>query len=455
MALYHIPVRKLYWNRTPPNYSKKYQVHTPVQSPVQPSVQSPARQQGNSAAPCTVRLLHREKELGVHLVSQQKELSDRDGRPPYFAEAHGVIIRASWQPCPHPIWVVQEKIQFEPPFPVNIVDLATNESMDSECASICWVPHREESDGTLLTVLNDVPGEFQIGSTKITKFNVVTQVPGCPGKTKAEWVEAQRISNCRMLSKKERETKFNAQLESLRSIQAASVFTQVSLRDRIRSPVDRLLTSPFRSNALPSQSATPDEDLEVPRPAALDRSIDESFVGSSGWSDDDNLSDDPFDESRPLSTVQGHCHLPLADEVEIIDLDSATNTPSIVTGSTSLAAVPEQQSSLTGSASQKHSSASDDDDSEDDFRSVCNWPLVPDLRTRLRSPDLSGLVDCSLDSSAFPLLDRTPAPEIQPTTPSADMMDVDAVWMPTNEEEMSLLQDGLPSTPPPSDGIHL
>ncbi|KAK8074918.1 hypothetical protein PG997_009581 [Apiospora hydei] len=453
MALYHVRVCKLYWNRTPPNYSKDYQVHTPVQSPVQSSVQSLARQQGNSAAPCTVRLLHREKELDVHLVRHNKELSDRDGRPPYFTEAHGVIIRESRQSCPRPIWVVQEKIQFEPPF------------------LICWVPHREESDGTLLTVLNDIPGEVQIGSTKTTKFKVVTQVPGCPGKTKAEWVATQRISNCRELNKKERETKFNAQLESLRSIQAASVFTQISLRDRIRSPVDRLLTSPFRLNTLPDQSATPDEDLEVPRPAASDRSIDDSFVGSSGWSDDDNLSDDPFDESRPLSTVQGptkcflqnhqHCHLSPADEVKVIEFDSATNTPSIVTGSSSLAPVPEHQSS-TGSTSQKHSSASDDDDivvddvdSEDGFRSVCAWPLVPDLRTRLRSPDLSGLVDCSLNSSAFPLLDRTPAPETQPTTPSVDMMDVDEVWTPTNEEGMSLLHDGLPSTPPPSDGIHL
>lgn len=203
---------------------------------------------------------------------------------------------------------MQEKIKFEHPFPVSIVDLSSHESMESECAKICWVPHLEESDGTLLTILNDVPGEVQIGSTKTTRSNVLTQVPGCPQKTKAEWVEIKRLSNCRKLGEKEKETIFNAQLESLRSDQTTFNPPGGSLQDYIRSPVQRLLTSPFRLDTLPDSSLTPDEDLEVPQPAASDRSNDDSRVGSSDLSDEDYLSNDPFDR-RPLSTSRCVCDL--------------------------------------------------------------------------------------------------------------------------------------------------
>ena len=295
--MYHIRVRNCYWDRTLSRYSQE-RVHTPVQCPV--------RQQRNCAAPCTVRLLSGKVRLGVHLVSHEKDLSVCSGGTPYLAEAHGMIIRTSRPSCPRPIWVVQEKIKFEHPFPVSIVDLSSHESMESECAKICWVPHLEESNGTLLTILNDAPGEVQIGSTRTIRSNVVTQVPGCPQKTKAEWVEAKRLSNCRKLGEKEKEAKFNAQFESLRSDQTASDSPGDSLQDCIRSPVQRLLASPFRLDALPESSSTPDEDLEVPQPAASDRSNDGSLVGSGDLSDDDYLSEDPFDR-RPLSMPRRVC----------------------------------------------------------------------------------------------------------------------------------------------------
>ncbi|KAK8061239.1 hypothetical protein PG994_007605 [Apiospora phragmitis] len=488
MALYHVRVRNYYWNRTLSKYSKDHRVHTPVQSPV--------RQQGNCAAPCTVRLLNKEERLGVHLVSHDKDLTVYDGRPPYLAEAHGIIIRTSRQSCPRPIWVVQEEIQFEPPFPVSIVDLATNESIKSECASICWVPHLKESNGTLLTILNDVPGEVQIGSTKTIRSNVVTQVPGCPEKTKAEWVEVERLSSCSILDDKEKETIFNAQLESLHSDQKTSVPPRVSLRECIRSPMERLRTSPFRVDTLVGLSANPGEDLGVLQAATSDRSIEDStedrIDDSSDLSDEGYLSEDPF-EGPPLSTVESplhrrtqprdigtykttsvlaarttlsiasswtfsrkcflrnheHCRLPLAEEVKIVDLDSVAAS-STVSGSSSLALALEQSSMDTTS---QHL-GDDDVDGEDEYRSICGWPLVPNLETRLRSPDLSGLVGHDLDPSSFWEPDVASPYEAQSTTPSPSMMDIDGGWTLTDEEGMSLLQHGLPSTPPPSYGMY-
>lgn len=265
-------------------------MHTPVQSPVRP--------QGNDAAPYAVRLLSGEERLGVHLVSHDKDLTACREPLPALAEAHGVIVRSSWQSYPRPVWVVQEEVQFEPPFPVRIVDLVTNEVMGSDCRRICWVPHLIESDGTLLTILNDVPGELQIGSTKTARSNIITQVQGCPEGTKAEWVETRRLSQCRKLDEKEKETLFNAQLESLRLGQKSSIPPQATLRECIRSPMERLLAS--RLDTLADLGAIPDGEL-----AASDRSFRESLAGSSDW-DDEDLSEDPFD-GRPLSTFEGVC----------------------------------------------------------------------------------------------------------------------------------------------------
>ncbi|KAK7914600.1 hypothetical protein PG985_012303 [Apiospora marii] len=495
MAMYHVRVRDYYWDRTLSRYSQE-RVHTPVQCPV--------LQQRNRAAPCTARLLNGKVRLGVHLVSHDKDLSVCSARPPYLAEAHGILIKTSRPSCPCPIWVMQEKIKFEHPFPVSIVDLSSHEPMESECARICWVPHLEESDGTLLTILNDAPGEVQIGSTKTIRSNVITQVPGCPEKTKAEWVEIKRLSNCRKLGEKEKEVKFNAQFESFRSDQRALDSPGESLQDCIRSPVQRLLTSPFRLDALPESSLTPDEDLEVPQPAASDWSNDDSRVGSSDLSDDDYLSEDPFDH-RPLSTSRRarrlccrypdlaptfadpdprhrhlqdqdcprgskhsehciftdiqptkcflknhqHCRLAPADEVQIIDLDSTAPSPTSPEPS-SLTLVLEQ--SLPDSTSEQHYSGDCAIDGEEDYQSVCDWPLIPGLDARLRSPDLPGPVDRTFASpSPFMVPDPTPPCETRPVTPSPSMMDIDAEWMPTHEESISLLQHGLPSTPPPSD----
>ncbi|KAK7985074.1 hypothetical protein PG988_002696 [Apiospora saccharicola] len=440
MALYHVRVRKYYWTRTLSRYSTE-RVHTPVQSPF--------RQQGNFAAPCTVRLLSGKARLGVHVVNHDKDLSLCSGEPPYLAEAHGTIIKTSRLSCPRPIWVVQEKIKFEHPFPISIVDLSSHESMESQCMKICWVPHLEESDGTLLTILNDIPGEVQIGSTRTIRSNVVTQVPGCPQKTKAEWVEVKRLSNCRKLGEKEKEAKFNTQLESFRLNQTSTEPSGGSLQDYIRTPVQRLLTSPFRLDTLPDSIVTLDEDLEVPQLAASDWSNDDSRVGFIDLSDDDHLSDDPF-ERRPLSTPTRHCHLPPAEEVQIIELDPTAITPTIPEPS-SLTLVLEQ-SSLDPTPEQHHP-GDYPVDGDEDYRSVCEWLLVPDLEARLYSPDLPGLVDRTLASPPpFMVPDLTPPCETQPATPSPSMMDINADWMRTDEEGMSLLQYGLPSTPPPSEG---
>ncbi|KAK8072338.1 hypothetical protein PG996_005686 [Apiospora saccharicola] len=486
MALYHVRVRKYYWTRTLSRYSTE-RVHTPVQSPF--------RQQGNFAAPCTVRLLSGKARLGVHVVNHDKDLSLCSGEPPYLAEAHGTIIKTSRLSCPRPIWVVQEKIKFEHPFPISIVDLSSHESMESQCMKICWVPHLEESDGTLLTILNDIPGEVQIGSTRTIRSNVVTQVPGCPQKTKAEWVEVKRLSNCRKLGEKEKEAKFNTQLESFRLNQTSTEPSGGSLQDYIRTPVQRLLTSPFRLDTLPDSIVTLDEDLEVPQLAASDWSNDDSRVGFIDLSDDDHLSDDPF-ERRPLSTPtrvsptfadpdprhrhlrdqdcprgsehlehciftdlqptrcflknHQHCHLPPAEEVQIIELDPTAITPTIPEPS-SLTLVLEQ-SSLDPTPEQHHP-GDYPVDGDEDYRSVCEWLLVPDLEARLYSPDLPGLVDRTLASPPpFMVPDLTPPCETQPATPSPSMMDINADWMRTDEEGMSLLQYGLPSTPPPSEG---
>ncbi|KAK6860044.1 hypothetical protein PG995_003680 [Apiospora arundinis] len=494
MALYHVRVRNHYWDRSP---SEGPRVHTPVQSPV--------RQQGNGAAPHAVRVLDGKQRLSVHLVSHDKILTTCESLS-YLAEAHGMIIRTSWQACPRPIWVVQEQVQFEPPFPVRIVDLATNEAMESDCTSICWVPHLVEPDGTLLTILNDIPGEIQLGSTRTARSNIVMQVPSCPRKTKAKWVETSSLSRCRKLNEKEKQALFNAQLESLRAKQMSTVSPQATMREYIRSPVERLLTSQFRLDTFPGLSIVPDdEDLEVPtRPAASDQSIEDILTGSCDWSDDGHLSDDPFDR-RSLCMFEGarrlcctypdlaptilntdpthrhlqdhecprrsghsehciftdlqptkcflrnhqHCHLPLLDES--LTLDEPVGSGS---SSSPMALVPAQfPTTMTSSHLKKDvDKETDDDDDEAEFRSVCDWPLYPNLESRLRSQALADVFD---DSFLISASDMVPTPyELEPS-PLPSMMEIDEGWsfFPTDGEAMSSERHGLPSTPPPSYGV--
>lgn len=149
-----------------------------------------------------------------------------------------------------------------------------------------------------------------------------------------------------------------------------------------------------------------------------------------------------------------HCLLPAADEVHIIDLDSAAaTTPTILEPST-LTLVLEQLP--LDSTQQQHHSGDDAADGDEESWSVCDWPIVPDLEARLYSPDLHGLVDRTFASpSPVMVPDLTSPCETRPATPSPSMMDIDTDWMPTNEEGMSILQRDFPSTPPPSDGAFI
>lgn len=86
----------------------------------------------------------------VILIQDLSTIIDELGRPPSAAEAHGVIPKPDSQPD-RPIWVYEAggDISLEPPYWIDVVDLNEYSHSKVEAATICWVPHLQNSNGEL------------------------------------------------------------------------------------------------------------------------------------------------------------------------------------------------------------------------------------------------------------------------------------------------------------------
>lgn len=170
--------------------------------------------------PVTVRLLQGPK--GLEVVRLASAWCVRDATPDHpkvhTADAHGVIPTAGPSPSLHPVLIYTEGSRCSSgnlgPDSASVVDIVTNKVVDTRFPQVCWLPHSERRDGTLVTFLHEVPRRLG----RINEFFVVLQVPGRPGETTAAWMSAEDRQQCYPLDDGRKKAKFSAQLVAFRSV---------------------------------------------------------------------------------------------------------------------------------------------------------------------------------------------------------------------------------------------
>lgn len=182
-------------------------------------VQSPLMTLPDEPEPMTVRLLQGPKRLEVVRLASAWGVRDTTPNHPnvYTADAHGVILTDGPSPGVHPVWIYTEGSRCSSghlgPNAASVVDIATNKIVDTRFPQVCWLPHRERQDGTLVTFLHEVPRKLG----RIREFFVVLQMPGRPGETTAAWMSEEERRQCCPLDGERQKAKFDAQLLAFRS----------------------------------------------------------------------------------------------------------------------------------------------------------------------------------------------------------------------------------------------
>lgn len=239
----------------------------------------------------------------VILIQDLTTIIDELGRPPSAAEAHGVIPKPDSQPD-RPIWVFEAggDISLEPPYWVDVVDLNDYSHSKVEAATICWVPHLQNSNGELITLLKGFPKPTK---QKTLGARVIVQTIGDPNATKLAWRPITELRDiCQELDSNAKRIHFEDQLAalqaSLASPEAPAVAPLVRVEDlrtileqnmeSLRSSSMRCLLTPDASENAPSDEEDDDDDVLSDWTA-----VDRGMTPLSNASDDGTPEEDPYD----------------------------------------------------------------------------------------------------------------------------------------------------------------
>ncbi|KAF3002333.1 hypothetical protein E8E14_006211 [Neopestalotiopsis sp. 37M] len=262
-------------------------------------IQIPYSSIENTKPPIIARYL--EKKNVAHEVILIRDLSfviDDLGQAPCQAEAHGVMIAPNEQPC-RPIWVFEDggDINLEPPYYVDVFDLNDYSRLKVKASTICWVPHLQDANGNLVTLLKGFPKHTR---QKTLGARVLMQEPGKPEATKLAWKPVTELrGNCRELDSNTKRILFEEQLIALQAwlpppespavdaiapVEEARTVLQDNM-DLLRFPSMKCLPTPDASEDIPS-----DDDAHSDW-TAVDR-------GNTPLSDssDEEMLDEPSDD---------------------------------------------------------------------------------------------------------------------------------------------------------------
>ncbi|KAK6206135.1 hypothetical protein LQW54_007855 [Pestalotiopsis sp. IQ-011] len=238
----------------------------------------------------------------VMLIQDLSTIIDELGRQPSAAEAHGVIPKPDNQPC-RPIWVFEAggDISLEPPYWVDVVDLHDYSQSKVEAAAICWVPHLQNSNGELITLLKGFPKPTK---QKTLGARVIVQTVGDPSATKLGWRPITELRDiCQELDSNAKRIHFEDQLAALQANLVppeAPAFEPLARVEDLRTILEqnmeslrassmRCLLTPDASEDAPSDGEEDDDDVLSDWTA-----VDRGMTPLSNASDDGTPEEDPY-----------------------------------------------------------------------------------------------------------------------------------------------------------------